>query len=736
MGLANYKSVYYQKDMYKLIWSLGLFTLLPLLLKAQNAVEFIVKDSVTSELLVGVNIILEKTTSVTVTNDKGLAKLNNIPDGEQTITCSFVGYEKKSLLFRFPVKKEAIQPFSVFLSPDLEEMEEVTVTATRNNSRIEDLPSRIEVLGKDDMQEENGIRPSNITSLLGDIAGIQMQQTSTASGNVNARIQGLNGRYSQMLKDGMPLYGGFSGSFSILQIPPLDLRQIEIIKGSASTLYGGDAIGGIINLVSKEPSRKSETSFLINQTSLMETDFNTYLSRKYNKVGFTLYAGYTTQKPVDVNKDGFSDVPNLSNLLIHPRFYIYVNKNTTLSVGLTSTIEERKGGDMIVMEHGANAEHQYFVLHQSHRNAVEIHFEKKNNDGSVLSFKGSTSILNREIKTSQYIFKANQDLYYSELSYFHKREKYNAVFGLNFTGDYFLKTLADSIRIPNYNYSTLGLFAQNDLHITEKILLQSGLRYDYHSYRKGFILPQLSVMYKYTPLLTARLNGGFGYKVPVAFSYINEETDLNRIVTAQSNLKVETSKGVNFDINYNVLVANSINIILNQSFFYTLLDKPVVYRLNNNNQVELSNGNKPIETEGIQSYARISYSSFELYMSYVYTHAIKKYDSQSPWFLATPRHNFSSTFTFEPGKNWRMGLEGTFVGSQYVENNEKTPSYMFMAAMIQRKWKRIAVVLNCENVLDYRQKNYVSLPIIDPTFKTLWAPIDGRVINLSANFKL
>jgi outer membrane receptor for ferrienterochelin and colicins len=709
--------------------------ILPSSLYSQNRFEVIIKDSITNDLLIGVNVSISGTTIGVVTDEKGYAKLNNIPPGNQNIVVSYIGYQKTILSYTFPLLNQ-ILPAMVKLIPETEEMDEVTVTAMRNNSRIEDLPTKMEVLGLDDMQEENTIRPANISSLLGDIAGIQMQQTSASSGNLNARIQGLNGRYSQILKDGMPLYGGFSGSFSILQVPPIDLRQIEIIKGSASTLFGGDAIGGIINLVSKTPSIKPETNILINQTSLKETDVNTYISRKYNKFGFTFFVGSAYQKPVDVNNDGFSDVPNLQNIAIHPKLFFYIDEKSTISAGFNTTIENRKGGDMEVIQHSVSTEHQYFVSHKSFRNNGEINFERKMDNGSQLLFKGSASILDRNIETPQYFFSALQTLYFSEISYFLKKDKYDFVFGLNYLGDIFHKKQIDSFNIANYSYSTIGVFIQNDWRLTDKLLVESGLRYDYHSIQGSFILPRLSVMYKFMPQLTARLNGGLGYKIPVTISYINEETDINHILTNQSELETETSQGANFDINYNSQLFQSVSLTLNQSFFYTLLNHPVIFTLNNNNDIYLSNANKPIETKGLQTYIRIVYSKFELYLSYVYTHAIKKYDTSTPWFLATPEHNLSGTFTFEPNTKWRLGIENSLIGSQVIENNVHTPVYDFMAAMIERKYKKISIVLNCENIFDFRQKNFVILPTINPTFKTIWAPIDGRVINLSVNIKL
>ena len=138
----------------------------------------------------------------------------------------------------------------VDLEPESELEENVVVSATRTEQRIEDIPLRVEVVPAEEVGEKIAMSPGNVSMLLGETNGLRMQTTSPALGGASLRIQGLSGRYSQILSDGLPLYGAQSGSVGILQIPPMDLAQVEVIKGVASALYGMSAIGGVVNLVS------------------------------------------------------------------------------------------------------------------------------------------------------------------------------------------------------------------------------------------------------------------------------------------------------------------------------------------------------------------------------------------------------------------------------------------------------------------------------------------------------
>ncbi|MGY8916424.1 MAG: TonB-dependent receptor plug domain-containing protein, partial [Flavobacteriales bacterium] len=112
-------------------------------------------------------------------------------------------------------------------------------------------------------------------------------------------MQGLDGRYTQLLKDGFPLYGGFAGGLSIMQVPPLDIAQFEIIKGSSSTLYGGGAIAGLVDMVSKIPNEEKELDFMLVGTQVLGITGNVFYSARNKKWGTTLYASTNSQKEYD-----------------------------------------------------------------------------------------------------------------------------------------------------------------------------------------------------------------------------------------------------------------------------------------------------------------------------------------------------------------------------------------------------------------------------------------------------
>jgi len=237
---------------------------------------------------------------------------------------------------------------------------------------------------------------------------------------------------------------------------------------------------------------------------------------------------------------------------------------------------------------------------------------------------------------------------------------------------------------------------------------------------------------------TARLNGGFGYKIPNLITYVDPETDLASIAPG-ADLTSELSRGVNADLNFNKVYSKDFNITLNQSFFFTYLVSPIYDNSPNPNVVSLINADKGLETRGSQTYGRINYKAFELYLGYVFTDVKALYNPTNPRPVVTPRHNFSSTLLYEPSEKWRAGLESSFIAGQIDQNFQPVQNYYIMAAMFQYNIGNVSLVLNGENLLDFRQNKNSKIydgTINDPVFHKLWAPIDGRVINISIKVTL
>ena len=709
--------------------------LLPVTGFAQYNFYCIVHNAGTGEVLPNVSIVAKGIDPGSTTNNNGKAVMR-VPNGKVFFSFSCIGFKPQSLALTFPLTVDD-SVFIIKMETDEKELEGVIVSSSRTDSRIENTPTRVEVLGAEEVEEEGGVKPAHVASLLGDVAGIQTQQTSAVTGNTDLRIQGLPGDYTQLLRDGMPLFGGYSGSFSILQIPPLDLKQIEIIKGASSTLYGGGAIAGMINIISKKPKEGVKERYLLfNQSTLRESNFNVYLSEKDKKTGYTFFGGGTYQHQIDVNQDGFSDVPSTENFFIHPTFFFYPNEKNTVSVGINSVFEDRRGGDMQVLNRRPTGTHKFFIENQSYRNTIDVTLDKKIGKTDKFILKGTGSSFNRNITTNVFGMRARQFSYYTEASYVKKKGKHDVVGGINANGEVFKKRLPDSSSIRDYNYFTLGLFVQDDWRIHPKLTIESGLRSDFHSHYGTFILPRISLLYKINSYIATRLGGGLGYKVPTVFSSeVDERSYAN--LRLDENVKAERSAGANLDINFKKEIGD-VELAINQSFYITQINHPLV-AFTPPGLVIYYTEIKPITTKGIETWVQVGYAGLEAYLGYTLTDAREKYDPVHPYLELSARNKFASVISYKVSKNFRACIEAAYTGRQYLEDGRQTPSFPFIAAMVRYDVGRCSFVLNGENLLDYRQTKKESiyiLPITNPTFKQIWAPIDGRVVNLSLKVRL
>jgi outer membrane receptor protein involved in Fe transport len=726
---------------------------LPATLRAQS-LRLVLRDSTSRQPLIGASVGVPGTGLGGTTDASGAVQLTPAPAAGTRLRVEALGYRPR--LVAAPAAGGA--PLLLLLAPSAAEIDEVVVTATRTNSRIEDQPERIEVLGEEEMREENGIKPGNIASLLGDIAGTQIQPTSPTTGNADLRIQGLQGQYSQILRDGLPLYGGFAGSFGILSVPPLDLRQIELLKGSNSTLFGGGAIAGLVNLVSKTPTLGTpQFTATLNQTTLRETNLNGFAAQRGKRFGYSVFAGLTRQQDVDVDGDGFVDVPRVRSLTVHPRLFYYPNAHSQLALGYTGTFESRRGGQQQAVQADVDAlgGAAYFVTNASQRHTLDAVYTNDSVGTGHLTLKGAVTNFGRDVRTNTVAFKASQTTYYTEASYLHALGQNNTIVGgVNLNGEQLRN--ADGRPTPllsPYTYSTVGVFAQDTWTPAPRFNLQAGLRYDHHNQYGGFVLPRLSALFKINDEFTARLNGGLGYRVPVPYVNALDERDYPQVQPLRG-LQAETSQGLNGDLNYAHRFGPETVLNLNQSFFYTRLQNPLIlpgggivggpgagsYQPGSS-PLTWQNAGAPVVTRGLETYVRLRADETELYLGYVFTDARRLYDPVNPRVELAARHKFAAVAIQEFGERFGAGIEASYTGQQYLSDGTTTPGYPIVAALLRYRTGPWTIVLNGENLFDYRQtrRERVVLPTggsyASPLFRELWAPVEGRVVNLSLNWK-
>ena len=702
-------------------------------LSAQNVFRAVVKDSADKDMLSGVAVVIKDTRVGDVSNGNGEITIKNVPDGDVTFVVSLIGYRKKEFRFHFPLRDTT--GIELFLPSEAIEEEEITVTSTRTNSRIEDVPVRIEVIGQEDLEEETVMQPANISMLLGETSGIQSQTTSATSGNVGIRIQGLDGRYTQILKDGFPLYGGFSGSLSIMSIPPLDLKQAEVIKGSSSTLYGADAIAGIINFVSKSPSFTPERIIVLNQTSLKETDLGAFFSGRNNKVGYSLLVNSVNGQAVDVNGDGFSDVPQLSQLSFAPKLFVYGKDSSLLTVGMNFTYEDRSGGDMYAIRYKTDSLHSYLERSMSQRDYSQVRYDSKIKDNVYLTLKNSVGFYTRSLQSGESLFKGQQVNSFSEASLFFKGKHHNLVVGSSFITEDFMEDKTLSALDRSYHYSTIGAFIQDDWHPGKHLVVEAGLREDYQNRFGSYTLPRLSLLYHFTDEFSGRLGGGLGYKSPTVFTEVAEEAGYRNVLPIDKNIKPENAAGANLDFTYKHYFTSNINITLNQAFYYTRLQSPLVEDSTSYSKglIRYINSPSPIISQGLESNLRFATRRLDLVLAYTYTDAKQQYDKADPYISFVPKQRMVGTFVWNTQSKWRFGLETFYTGVQHLPDHTLSRDFFVMGIMVSKSIGYFTIVVNGENLTDTRQtrfENVVLGPINNPSFRPIWAPLEGRVVNL------
>jgi outer membrane receptor for ferrienterochelin and colicins len=704
---------------------------------AQNIVIHI-NDSLTRQALPGVRVFINEEKRSFVSDQKGFTSISLKP-GIYEAQLMLPEYKTKRISFKIPVSDTLF----VLMEPLLEQAEEVIVSSTRTSRTIRNVPTRVEIISSEELDEKTNMRPSNVSMVLHESTGILVQQTSAVSGSAGIRMQGMDGRYTQLLKDGYPDYGDFAGGLSILEIPPGDLSQVEVIKGPASTLYGGGAMAGVINFISKKPEDTPERSFLLNQSHIGQTNLSAYLSDKNKKAGYTFFIIGNRQLPYDADGDAFTDIPRSTDITVHPRLYLYAGKRATVSIGNSFTQGKIRGGDMQAVNLKSDSLHTWFEENKTRRNTSNLEYELKIRNNSRFILKTSYTFFSRSIELNDYKFSGSSKNFFSDISYSFKGNNQFVIIGLNYNSSIFLEKGNEE---RNFYSHVSGLYLQHTWDISSRLKIENGLRIDLASYenknyqkREYFPLPKISALYRFTDHLSSRMGGGLGYKIPTLFTSETESLQY-RHISALSNIISERSIGATYDLDYKGPLSKDVYITLNQLFFYTRVNDPTILVPGINGIYHFENANSPLASKGLETNLKMIFRhDIKFFAGYTFTDARALYSSIRTVLPLQPRHRLNLALVYEKEKWIKIGLESYLTGKQYLTNGSKTPATIEFGFMAEKIFKHFSIFINLENFTDVKQGNYspvVTGSPLHPEFNEIWTHTEGFIFNGGVKLKL
>jgi outer membrane cobalamin receptor len=570
--------------------------------------------------------------------------------------------------------------------------------------------------------------------LVAETGGVRVQTTSPALGSANIRLQGLYGRYTQLLNDGLPLYGGQAASIGLLQIPPTDLARVEIIKGSASSLYGGSAMGGVINLISREPGDEFEAEVLLNGTSRDGQDLTTYLASPLsNSVGASITAGAHHQAGQDFDNDGWLDMAGYERYTVRPRLFWESDNGTRVYATVGAMTENRDGGtkENVLLSDG-------FEFQQNQDSErFDMGLTASGPLADTLTWNVRSSAMTQE-HAKQFGAITEDDRHESYLLE-------SSISGYTIDMQWVVGAALQSERFESkdfptfdFDYSTPGVFAQVDYDFGDSLSSSVSARFDDHSEFGQQFSPRVSFLYR-PEQWTIRASYGQGYFAPTPFVEEIEAAGLSRL-SPLNNIEEERAETASLDIGYQLdKLETKLTLFSSKVDGVTEL---VAFSAQNNDtldRVRLVNAEGESRIYGSEVSLRYKWNDFKVTASYLFLDATESaQNSEGRQDISlTPKHSAGLVAMWERHGEFRVGFEAYYTGTQRLNGNPyrtQSDSYWHLGLMGEKTIGNISWFINFENLLDIRQTKEDPLVLQSraPSGQwttDIWSRNDGFIVN-------
>jgi len=516
-----------------------------------------------------VNVHLTGTKHKTITDSLGYYTLENVAVGNYTLQVSQVGFQ--TIKKKIEVIKDSVQSYDFELTDNENQLNEVVVSGTLK--AVKRLESAVPVEVYSPVFFKKNPTPS-IYEALQNINGVRPQLNCGVCNTGDIHINGLEGPYTLVLIDGMPIVSSLSTVYGLSGIPNSLVERIEIVKGPASSLYGSEAVGGLINIITKNPTNAPLFSADVFTTSYLET--NVDLGMKFNptKKASTLlginYFDYN--QVVDKDKDGFTDVTLSQRISVFNKWNFQRENNSLFTIAARGMYEDRWGGDVRWDKKYRGGDEIYGESIYTKRGELigsyQLPFEEK----LMLSFSGNVHYQDSRYGTTSYI--ANQKIGFLQLTWDKKIGSNDLLAGIATRYSYYDDNTpatkeAESTWLP-------GIFVQDEITFSSKSQVLLGARYDYNSIHGSIFTPRFAYRFKANENTIFRLNAGTGFRVVNLFTEDHAALTGSRNVVIQNDLKPEKSVNVNLNYIQKINFGNGTFMGIETTAFYTRFSNKII----------------------------------------------------------------------------------------------------------------------------------------------------------------
>lgn len=557
------------KSIFKLV-SINIFLTLffASVANAQNLKGKVISNG---ESLSYATVTLVGTSHGVVTDDKGEFIFEQLKEGNYTVKAEFVGF--KSMTKKVNIKNQQIVQMSFDLQEDAT-LDEIVISGTLKPVLKSEAVVPVEIYTPAFFEK-------NPTASLFDavqmINGVQPQLNCNVCNTGDIHINGMEGPYTMILIDGMPIVSSLSTVYGLFGIPTSLIERVEVVKGPASSLYGTEAMGGIINVITKDPEHAAKLSVDAFSSTWLENNIDLGASYKLGKHVKGLFGGNYFQygQRKDKNGDGFTDVTLQDRISMFNKFSFKRKEDRVASLALRYVYEDRWGG-------------QTDWKRKQHRGGEDVYAE------SIFTNRFE-AIGMYQLPTTENIYTQFSYIYHKQNS-FYGPESYNAKQQVAFAQAYWDKNIGNhsmllgaSFKYTYYDDNTRatgiydenglvknqpqetpipGIFIQDEWKLSDQHKLLLGYRFDYDQKHKGIHSPRIG--YKYTPTAHQALRASFG----TGFRVVNVFTEDHRALTGAREVvfaeALDPEKSYNANLNYTIKVPSDFGVFnFDVNGFYT-----------------------------------------------------------------------------------------------------------------------------------------------------------------------